>query len=283
MKLYSINSTNNKQVLKKNIVDLDKRINALRDYIDIFNANYQILNLSNQEGQSYYSDQQLRDIQIIYNDTIWPKKMRTHQIWDNTTGRDISISGTHKILYPGFALRHDGYNSDQSVNFSIIPLASSGAYYVLKDLSISSFINNQLTLQMNWIFQDNATDIYGLNYILSLAIPGSRFYFHPDSSNSCSLMAWTNSPIIIPSFNNTPASPIIATSTDGVWTTSHVLNYEIQLENSEVFEEVFDDSSATVSETRIGEYPQSRYTIITDMKNVFGDSATDPKLWINLY
>ena len=151
--------------------------------------------------------------------------------------------------------------------------ANSGSYYILKDFIIKTISNEDVTTEITWAFTENATDLYGLNYLFSVVLPGSRFY--PKNSPD-GLFPFTASPIYLYNFTSTPVNPSIATLnklsdnqyvTGGLWTTQYLLGHEVLLENSNSYEEVFGDEYTKTEQVRVGEYPQSRYIIYTSVPN----------------
>ena len=281
MRLYSIkNGIKQLQVLKKYCIQLDNRINALKRFIDNFNANYVVLNLPDTHGRVYYNNDQLETIGILVKrdnqySFINPSKMITHQVIDNTYQKDLFIYGNEQDRVPqGFAVRHDGYNTEQEANYSIIPLANSGSYYTVSDFQVEEIDGDNIICKVTWVHTENATDLYGLYYLFSLVLPGSRFYYH----NEDGLYNLTSSPIYLFNFTATPSNPTIATSNYGLWTTTYVLSHEMYTINDDTYEEVFDDASVKTEQIRVGEYPQSRYIIYTNIP-----TGILPNLKINLY
>lgn len=284
MRLYNIgHGFNHFQALRKYCLQLDHQIDTLKRFIDNFNANYIILNLPDTKNRTYYSSEQLISLGILNTDSqhpeiytsIDPTKMTTHQVIDNVYQKNLHISGEYdKIIPQGFAVRHDGYRTDQTTKYSIIPLANSGSYYILKDFIINTINNDDVTAEITWALTENATDLYGLNYLFSLVLPGARFY--PKNSQN-GFFPFTASPIYLYNFTSTPADPNIATLnwnedseeyvTGGLWTTQYLLGHEILLENNNSYEEVFSDGYTKTEQVRVGEYPQSRYIIYTSIPN----------------
>lgn len=282
MRLYNIgHGSNHFQTLRKYCLQLDHQIDTLKRFIDNFNANYIILNLPDTKGRFYYSPTQLVSLGILKTDlqhpdtyiSIDPTKMITHQVIDNVYQKKLCIWGEpDKIIPQGFAVRHDGYGTDQTTKYSIIPLANSGSYYTLKDFIINTINNDEVATEITWAWTENATDLYGLNYLFSLVLPGARFY---PKSSADGLFQFTASPIYLYNFTSTPADPSIATLnwdedsqryvTGGLWTTQYLLEHEILLENNNSYEEVFSDSYTKKEQVRVGEYPQSRYIIYTSI------------------
>lgn len=288
MKLYAGKKTDS-QYLQKSCLDIDRNINALVHYIDNFCPNYRILNLPNSNNFTYIPNNMLgpTGANIVFNREghTWvnPDNMHPHNVLDNTFQEDIGIGNTTspswanaKKVPEGYALRHDGYDSNGNVKYSIISLASSGTYYVIDSFIITNISNSTVTTNIQWRLQDNATDIYGKNFLFSLTVPGSRFYYHHENGGD-TIQSLGNSPFIIANFANTPATPVIATSKNGIWNTGHILMHEIELINNGNVEDVFGDDVTLVDEVRIGEYVQSRYTINTDIKNI------DNNIYVNLY
>lgn len=271
MRLYSVeNGLNQIQLLKKYCLQLDHQIDTLKRFINNFNANYIILNLPDNQSRYYYNNQQLEQLGILLRDEnsneqnppykyINPEKMLTHQVLDNVYEKDLYIYNTQKLIPQGFAVRHDGYNVDQTINYSIIPLANSGSYYTVQDFVIKEIGNNSVTTEITWELAENATDLYGLNYLFSLVLPGSRFF--PQSSDG--LFAFTSSPIYLFNFISTPALPGIATTNKGLWNIQYLLGHEFLLKKNNSYEEVTDDNYIKTQQVRVGEYPQSRYIIYT--------------------
>lgn len=288
MRLYNTTNNNSLQTLKKYCIQLDRRINTIKRFIDNFNANYIVLNLpdAHSPARFYFSDSQLEQIGILIKEGtnykyINPEKMTTHQVIDNTYQRDLFIytSDEEKPLIPqGFAVRHDGYNTDQTVNYSIIPLANSGSYYTINNFIVTSIEANKTNCRIDWVHTENATDLYGLTYLISLVKPGSRFYYH----NPDGLYTFSPSPMYLFNFTATPTEQNIATSNNGLWTTQYLLGHEMlnitTTSSKDSYEEVFDDCSVKTEQVRVGEYPQSRYIIYTNMQN-----GILSNLKINLY
>jgi len=158
MRLYNIgHGSNHFQTLRKYCLQLDHQIDALKRFIDNFNANYIILNLPDTKGRTYYNPEQLISLGILKTDlehpeiytSIDPTKMITHQVIDNVYQKNLYIYGNHaKIIPQGFAVRHDGYKTDQTTKYSIIPLANSGSYYTLKDFVINTINNDEVTTEI---------------------------------------------------------------------------------------------------------------------------------------
>lgn len=290
MKLYNVQEINHYQVWSKYCNDLDNSINAIVNYIDLFCPNYRILNLPNKDNLCYLSNDQLHQADILeFGDTpdghiyVNLGYMKPHNVLDNTFQEEIGISGSYTwaqtVKIPqGYALRHDGYDSEGNIKYSIVSLASSGSYYVIDSFTITNIdtANSKVTTQLTWRLVDNATDIYGKNYLFSLTLPGSRFYYH-GAQNNISLELLGESPFITANFANSPANPKIATSKQGLWTHQHILMSEIEQHKDDNVEEVFGDTLISIEETRIGEYPQSRYTINTDIQNFDND------IYVNFY
>jgi len=284
MRLYNIgHGSNHFQTLRKYCLQLDHQIDALKRFIDNFNANYIILNLPDTKNRTYYNSEQLISLGILKTDSehpeiytsIDPTKMITHQVIDNVYQKNLHIYGDPaKIIPQGFAVRHDGYRADQTTKYSIIPLANSGSYYTLKDFVINTINNDEVTTEITWAFTENATDLYGLNYLFSVVLPGARFY---PKNSSDGFFPFITSPIYLYNFTSTPADPSIATLnwdedsqeyvTGGLWTTQYLLGHEVLLENNNSYEEVFGDSYTKTEQVRVGEYPQSRYIIYTSIPN----------------
>lgn len=298
MRLYNVEwDTYPVQTLKKYCIQLDHRIDALKRFIDNFNANYIVLNLPDDKKREYYNTQQLEQLKILLKTRqddedysfIDPTKMITHQVIDNVYQKDLYIynsdlptdsgetypepSRIKEVIPQGFAVRHDGYNTDQTTKYSIIPLANSGSYYTLKDFVIKEINADSVITEITWSFTENATDIYGLNYLFSLVLPGSRFF--PCGATD-GLFSFTSSPIYLYNFTSTPVNPSIATLnklsdnqyvTGGLWTTQYLLGHEILLDNNNSYEEVFGDTYTKKEQVRVGEYPQSRYIIYTSIPN----------------
>jgi hypothetical protein len=189
MKLYSIKATNSieaqNQLLSKYVKSIDTSIQAVVDFIDIFYRNYILVNRAsdyrddNNNSVFYYTDAQLVYLDII-NDVEDPtyinlSKMRPHQIVENHFGTSLNIKYNGSLLSEtipqGYALRHEGFDSEGNVHYSVISFASSGAYYILQDIQYTS---NGFVLM--WSLQENATDIYGLNYLFSILWPDERCY-----------------------------------------------------------------------------------------------------------
>ena len=158
MRLYNIeHGSNHLQTFRKYCLQLDHQIDALKRFIDNFNANYIILNLPDTKNRTYYSPEQLLSLGILKSDlehsetyaSIDPTKMITHQVIDNVYQKNLYIYGDQtKIVPQGFAVRHDGYRTDQTTKYSIIPLANSGSYYILKDFIIKTISNDDVTTEI---------------------------------------------------------------------------------------------------------------------------------------
>ena len=283
MKFYTLYTLEEEQLVKKYIKELNNSINAIMHFIDTFNPNYKLLNTPAPTGKTYFTDDQLANLGILdqFHSTINPEAMKPHYVINNSYGHDYTITGTSELIPQGYAVRHDGYNSDGETEYSIISLASSGTFYVIQDFVISSYSPTGTTCNITWQLQDNATDNFGQKYVFSLTIPGTRFYYHQGSSTLSFAQFLAEPPYIYPAFGQVPADVFIGTSTNGVWTSSHLLIHEVYTETSinnlPVFEDTFDDTTVTIEQTRVGEYPQSRYTINTNIKDL------NNQLRINFY
>jgi hypothetical protein len=121
-----------------------------------------------------------------------------------------------------------------------------------------------------WSLQENATDIYGLNYLFSILWPDERCYWH-DTDN---LINWQlqQSPIILPNFNldeNEDRIVKIGSKNNSLWTISKLLWHEAIYKktdsNAHYVEDIIDDSQRKISTARVGEVTQSRYTITSNL------------------
>lgn len=280
MKLYSANDY---QLISKYCLSLEKEIQSIINFIDTFNPNYILLNrVSDSEQQSYYyTDDQLRYLDII-NDTSIPSyinlsKMRPHQIVENHYGKELSIKrdGTilaNETLPQGYALRHEGYNENQIAQYTIISLASSGTYFIVSNIEYApSQSATEQIVNITWQQQENATDLYGLSYMFSIILEDERCYWHGEGTTYRNLVSldnnqWT-SPLILPNFisSGNDITLKIGSEIGSYWTNSKLLWHEIYRFENNYVEDVIDDGTAEVTVARVGENPQSRYNITTNM------------------
>ena len=228
MNFYTYYNLKEKQLISKYIQDLEYSINSIINFVDTFNPNYILLNTPNKEGTRYFSDQELAAANIFQTNTVYPNNMRPHYVLNNSYGGDINIANSTITVPQGFAVRHDGYTSEGETVYSVISLASSGTYYIVDSFTISAINTSSVTCQITWQLQDNATDNFGTRYLLSLTVPGARFYYHPTelTPHGWACYKFTQSPLIMASFSTNPANPLIATSTSGLWTSSYLLSHE---------------------------------------------------------
>ena len=280
MELYSANDY---QLISKYCLSLEKEIQFIVNFIDAFNPNYILLNrVSDSEQQSYYyTDDQLRYLDIINDTSITPyvnlSKMRPHQIVENHYGKELSIKRngvilTDEKLPQGYALRHEGYNGNQVAQYTIVSLASSGTYFIVTNIEyVPSQSATEQIVNITWQQQENATDLYGLSYMFSVILEDERCYWHGDGTTYRNLISldnnqWT-SPLILPNFisSNNDIILKIGSEIGSYWTNSKLLWHEIYRFVDNYVEDVIDDSAAEVTVARVGENPQSRYTITTNM------------------
>lgn len=295
MRLYSADlKLDNDTLFKKYCLNLDQKINSVVNFIDNFNPNYLLVNTPNNYGQTFYSTENLYNLGILIQENnilyINPNKLKAHEVVSNTFQQDVFIYGTTIVVPQGSAVRCDGFNGD-SAQYSIIPLASSGSYYVLKNIQISSYTSSTTICALSWVNTDNATDIYGLNYLFSLVVPGSRFYFHPivHGPQTIDGMAIFNPDgqwLKYDNFIQTPAQVCIGTSENGIWNSNYLLSHEIYTQkkldtNQYLYEEISGDEMVKVEETRLGESLQSSYIITTNLENIINSETV--KIAVNLY
>lgn len=290
MKLYSSQQAQNFQLLKKYCFDVDADIQDIVNFIDTFNANYIVLNKNavNDSTIQYYTEAQLTTIGIldISNSLLDITKMSPHQIVQNIFKKTMYVqyNSRRDEIPQGYALRHDGFKSDGTIAYSIISLSSSGSYYVVQRTELERRrvgLETASYLKVYWTLQEHATDLYGLEYLINLLLPGSRFFYHSSSSiNMCPLFA---TPMIIGSFGSSPSDPRLATKGGSLWDINNLLEYDIVLYHDNSIEDVFCDSTHRTSAVRVGEYPQSRYTINTEMSNTWGIDNPSLHFYINFY
>lgn len=283
MKLYSTKATNSiedqDQLLSKYVKSIDTSIQSVVNFIDTFYRNYILVNRAsdyrddNNRSVFYYTDAQLVWLDVIDDEEeptyINLSKMRPHQVVENHYGIPLNIKYNGNLLTEvvpqGYALRHEGFDSEGNAHYGVISFASSGAYYILQDIQYTS---NGFVLI--WSLQENATDIYGLNYLFSILWPDERCYWH----NTDNLINWQlqQSPIILPNFifdENDDRIVKIGSKNNSLWTTSKLLWHEAIYKktdsNARYVEDIIDDSQREISTTRVGEVSQSRYTITSNL------------------
>lgn len=280
MELYSANDY---QLISKYCLSLEKEIQSIINFIDTFNPNYILLNrVSDTEQQSYYyTDDQLRYLDIINDTSVTPyinlSKMRPHQIVENHYGKELSIKRNgiilaNETLPQGYALRHDGYNENQIAQYTIISLASSGTYFIVSNIEYASSQSaTEQIVNITWQQQENATDLYGLSYMFSIILEDERCYWHGEGTTYRNLVSldnnqWT-SPLILPNFisSGNDITLKIGSEIGSYWTNSKLLWHEIYRFENNYVEDVIDDGIAEVTVARVGENPQSRYNITTNM------------------
>ena len=310
MKLYSFDSIADFQLLKKTCFELDNKINSIIHFIDTFNPNYIILNRKERKGEdtySYYTEQGLVDLGIkeISEDStedvddndiiINLYKMFPHQLIENTYGKDIYFRTTegedysHNIVVQGYAIRHDGYNSDGDIQYSVIPLSPSGGYYLLTNKVLQKE-NNTYNLITTWSYDERAIDKYGLNSVISVCLPGTRFYYNindgspklrPITMEERGTYVADNYAGSIMDANQWLICARDESNCLSLWDNTVILGHEIVLFDNNTSEELFVDESYTTSKLRVGESPKSRYIINTNLtSNPLLDSD---KLFINFY
>lgn len=287
MELYSANDY---QLLNKYCMSLEKEVQSIVNFIDTFNPNYIILNrVSDSKNKSYYyKDEELFWLNIVQlteeNPCINLSKMRPHQIVENHYGQELFIK-RDDIIIPnikvpqGYSVRHEGYNENQEAQYTVISLASSGTYYIISNIQYApSDSATQQEVNITWQQQENATDLYGLSYLFSIILEDERCYWHNDNEEALypyllSLEGNWASPLILPNFKNDTMT--IGSYIGSYWTNSKLLWHEVCRFESNYIEDIIDDSATEVTVARVGEKPQSRYNITTNM-------VSWPNTYINL-
>lgn len=322
MKIYSFDSEQSQQLIKKTYKELDNEITNIVNYIDNFIPNYVILNrkytTDNIIASFYPTDSSGFINNIVYRNDEDEKiyinlpNMLPHQLVENTFGEDIYViinGSTTETVPQGFAVCHNGYDSEDNILYSILPLSPSGGYFILTDIQPGE--NNSLLT--TWTYDERAIDKYGLQDIVSFCLPGARFFYNQnDTENSDEDSNYdkikkidnhTYTRIEVSNYNSiTPNSewllccgvegindnnPVINPS--AVWNKNFILDHNIisyikYIKDNTTYyaaEEVFVDEIIETSQLRVGESPKSNYIINTNLKH--NNLLDNGKLFINFY
>ncbi len=284
MKEYVLSLKDWQQLAKKYVLDLDKEITSIVNFLDFINPNYIVLNKEYvAAGFNFLSDAQLSTLGIIHripvvgdNDKIYIEldKMWKHSIIINNFGQGrvfVRWQGEEvDTLDEGFALIARGSTVDYKPYYSIVSLDSSGSYYTLKSIA-----SDGEKLTYNWLYYENATDDFGTKYLFTVVAPGVRFIYWGNSSSLKYIGDYT-APISVTTYAYHNDDVYIATVSGTYWTLSNPLGYDILdiqpnvTQTNRTMEEVFCDDFSITSSAIVDSQAVARHRIDTNLESCLG-------------
>ena len=227
--------------------------------------------------------------------------MHLHQIIENTFGKNIyfrlkdneteETTKSH-IIEQGYAICHDGFKSDGSISYSVLPLSPSGGYYIVANKILENIDATHKNLKMTMSYDERAVDKFGLSPIISFCPPGTRVFYNnyiglrqiePTESDQILTYNYLNDFMDQSGWRLCTAKTGPDMTAKGLWDTTLMLGHEVVLFDNNTSEEVIIDETVETSLIRVGETAKSLYTINTNLTENDLLNSTDKKLFINFY